>query len=603
MEKKSMKQRLFYIWSKRDLLLMWIYPILIFLLMQSFNFKPLSDMRTPTLLLNFVLYEVFMLLLFSLFGRMNAALFVLSLISCLWGLADYYVIKFRSAPFMPWDIYSLKTAASVAESYDYSMSPKAVLTLACFAALTLLMLFVKVRLKKGLRIRAAAILASFAAFLFLGKLIQAESSVSTFKFYDKLFTPTVMCKRDGIATAFLMQLKYITVEKPDGYHAKEAEQLLSSYENDITENTSSQTEDYPNIIIIMNEAFSDPAVLGSLETNEDYMPFVHSLMEGGENTRSGWLDVSVLGGNTANTEFEVLTGHTMAFLPQGSIPYQQYINDDSPSLASYLKELGYQTAAMHPYYATGWNRDKVYPWLGFDHTFFLEDFLDGNRLRKYIDDQSAFEKIKSVYQRKEKGKPLFLFEVTMQNHSPYDDTENYNGFTPDIEVENSSSRALNAYLSLMKESDEALRDLVEYFKAQDEKTVLVFFGDHQPTDSVFAPVLQMNGKSISSLSEEDTADRYKVPLILWANYELGEDAPAQNGLELSAGFLGLETLKTAGIPLSGYWAFLEELRDSYSVISAIRTVEADGSTGTVHDALNTYKSLQYYQLFDERSSK
>ena len=69
-----MKKTFKYFVNKRDLLLMWIYPIVIFLLMQSFNFKPLTDMKAPTLLLNFLLFEILMLLLFSIFGRLNFAL-------------------------------------------------------------------------------------------------------------------------------------------------------------------------------------------------------------------------------------------------------------------------------------------------------------------------------------------------------------------------------------------------------------------------------------------------------------------------------------------------------------------------------------------------
>ena len=98
----------------------------------------------------------------------------------------------------------------------------------------------------------------------------------------------------------------------------------------------------------MNEAFSDPSVLGDFTTNEDYMPFVHSLLDGADNTISGHLNVSVKGGNTANTEFEYLTGASMAFLPYGSIPYQQYVKKETPSMASYLSSLGYYTIAMHP---------------------------------------------------------------------------------------------------------------------------------------------------------------------------------------------------------------------------------------------------------------
>ena len=113
----------------------------------------------------------------------------------------------------------------------------------------------------------------------------------------------------------------------------------------------------PNIIVIMNEAFSDLSVLGDFKTNIDYMPNMRQMMKeyGGGN-----LMVSVKGGNTANTEYEFLAGDTMAFLPEGSVVYQQFIHDNVPALPSYLAGLGYDTIAIHPYNASGWERDKVY---------------------------------------------------------------------------------------------------------------------------------------------------------------------------------------------------------------------------------------------------
>lgn len=108
------------------------------------------------------------------------------------------------------------------------------------------------------------------------------------------------------------------------------------------------------------------------------MPFIHRLQQGAENTRTGYLNVSVLGGNTANTEFEFLTGNTIGFLPQGSVAYQQYVQKETPSLAYYLKELDYHTVAIHPYYASGWDRDRVYPLLGFDEFLSQDDFTNPN---------------------------------------------------------------------------------------------------------------------------------------------------------------------------------------------------------------------------------
>jgi phosphoglycerol transferase MdoB-like AlkP superfamily enzyme len=414
--------------------------------------------------------------------------------------------------------------------------------------------------------------------------------------YDKLFTPSVMSKRDGTAVAFLMELKYINVDKPDNYSEKKATEILSSYDE---ANEASVPDNLPNIIVIMNEAFSDPAVLGDFETNEDYMPFIHSIMAGEvDNTISGYLNVSVVGGNTANTEFEFLTGSTMAFLPQGSVAYQQYLKKEMPSLASHLKGLGYETIATHPYNSTGWDRNKVYPLLGFDEMYFISDYSSPEKIRKYVSDKSCFDKIIGMYENKALDTPMFVFNVTMQNHSSY--TEEFDNFTPDITVEGSSSTTLNNYLSLIKISDASFEYLTDYFSGVDEDTIIVMFGDHQPTNSVISSIWKLNGKSSNSLSSEDEANRYKVPYIIWCNYDI--EAKTEN--DMSANYLACEVLNTAGIPLNPYESFLEDLSADYPVLTSIRTEDSNGNsfeTADVMNSLNDYAILQYSRLFGKNN--
>ena len=125
-------------------------------------------------------------------------------------------------------------------------------------------------------------------------MIQSESFVQSFGLYDKLFTPTVMNKRDGNIVAFLMEMEYLDVEKPADYSA---DGTGSNYEQAGKDSAglAAAVEDpesvkRPNIIVIMDEAFSDLAVRGEFTTNEDYMPFIHSLQQGAENTRTGYLN-------------------------------------------------------------------------------------------------------------------------------------------------------------------------------------------------------------------------------------------------------------------------------------------------------------------------
>lgn len=598
---------------------LFIIPILNFYLLEWYTHNPFKTMKVNVHIMNILLFEFISLFLFALFGRVRTALMIQTVFCAVYGLAGYFVLEFRGAPIQPWDILSLDTAASVADNYEYKLDQTAVIVLTCFAALLIVEFFLKAgflqRSKKEVQpavsgkkkaaapqkknrirpwhLRLALGLLSGLAILGYTKMLHNEEIVQNkLRLYDKLFTPTTIQYKNGTLTAFLMELQYVSVDKPDNYSEERAEQLLDFYAPEETSVTQK-----PNIIVIMNEAFSDPAVLGEFSTNEDYMPFVHSLLRGADNTISGLLNVSVKGGNTANTEFEYLTGSTMAFLPYGSIPYQQYITGKIPTMASHLASLGYKTVAMHPYRAAGWDRNTVYPLFGFEEMHFQEFFKDSEVIRKYVSDRGNYEKIIQVYEDKNDDEPLFLFNVTMQNHSSYSDWNDYDNFHPDITVEDSSSKLLPAYLSLMKLSDEAIEELVTYFAAQDEPTVIVFFGDHQPTDSIVNPVLKLHGRTCSDLSSEEEALRYQVPFFIWANYDIEEES----GAETSANYLAMKTLKAAGLPLTPYFSFLHNLSEDAPVISASHVTLGNGTftyAKNQKDLLNDYQTLQYYLLFD-----
>ena len=585
--------------SRLSLIMLFLAPAATFYLLEWYTHNPFETMKTTPQVLNLVMFELLALLMFAAFGKLHVALMTETLFFGIYGLANYFVLNFRSVPIQPWDLLSIGTAASVADNYDYTLDRQALLVVLGFVLLLILEFFCRFSLKKGtwkLRLPVAAtlvvLLGAFGLMFHSDEIVEQK-----LRLYNKLFTPTTISYKNGTALAFVMELRYLSVDKPAGYRADTAAQELAALEEESMSEPamagSGGEWQLPNIIVIMDEAFSDPAILGDFTVNQDYMPFVHSLLEGSDNTISGWLNVSVLGGNTANTEFEYLTGNTMAFLPQGSIPYQQYIKAETPSLASHLAGLGYQTVAMHPYNASGWDRDTVYPAIGFSEMYFLPDFENPVKVRNYVSDQSDFEKIIEIYENKGDN-PLFLFNVTMQNHSSY--TESFDNFDPQIEVEG-GSQTLNNYLSLLSLSDEALGELVSYFEGQEEDTVIVFFGDHQTTNSVIEPILKLNGKSSSTLTEEEQADRYKVPFFIWANFDIEEETD----VETSANYLAARTLEAAGVPLDGYFTWLSGFSETVPVISANHVTLADGTFTNADDQselLSDYKGYQYYRLFD-----
>ena len=591
-------------------------PALIFYLLECYTHNPFADIRQNLRLLNILFFELTAFFLYCLTGRLHIALFLETMGFMLYGLANYFVLSFRSVPIMPWDLLSVGTAAEVAGDFSYTLTARAAVTLAGFLLLGVLeLLFLRNRLRDSVArfykgplgsyaLRLPAGILSLLLLMGLVSLLHNETFVEQKLYmYDKLFTPAAMSRRDGTALAFLLELQYMAVERPQDYSEEKAAILLSKGETD-TRNQGAMQE-MPNIIVIMDEAFSDLSVLGELTTNMPVTPFFDSLWKDGQNTVSGMLHVSVKGGNTANTEFEFLTGHTMAFLPHGSVPYQQYINGEQPSLASYLAGLGYETKAVHPYYASGWERETVYPLLGFLETDFSSAFKGADRLRNYVSDAAAFSHIIDCYERKPSGTPLFLFEVTMQNHAGY--TQAYDNLIEEVTASDCNSSILNRYLSLLRYTDEALMELIGYFSAQEEKTLIIFFGDHQPANSVVEPLLRLQGKTAWGLSEEEEAKRYEVPFIIWANYDILEE----RGIETSVNYLGDRVLMAAGLPLPAYRSCLEKLRERVPVLTARYMVTADGYTGApkgyakweaadeeTKRLLLEYQIMQYYLLFD-----
>ena len=582
-----------------------IVPIISFYLMEAFEHNALAEVRQEAQWFNILIFELIAWTLYLLIGRMTTALRIELALALAFGLTNHYVMAFRSTPFVPWDLLSVRTAASVAQNYDFTPTPRMIVVTVLFVLLMVAVCVLRKvpRIKLPIRL-GSAVLCGLALCLFVNTL-QQETFQNKHYLYPFLFTPAYMTKVNGMAVTFAMDLAYVAVDKPEGYSAEEAQKTLEQYGNtdnvfaDDEENTNdaknrgedANNKELPNIIVIMDEAFSDLSVVGDLETNEDYMPFMHKMQQGADHTITGYAQVSVCGGNTANSEFEFLTGNTMSFLPSGSIPYQQYITKDTPSLASYLASLGYETYAQHPYYASGWNREKVYPLLGFEHLNFIDDYANKTYVRKYVSDDADMQHIIDTYENKEDGKPAFIFNVTMQNHGGY--TDAFSDLSEDVHATNYNSEVLDRYLSLIRLTDQSLEKLVDYFSNVDEKTVIVFFGDHQPSDTVAAQVQDSMLLPGESVPDEQLRKRYQVPYLVWANYDI-DGATQQN---TSLNYLSAEVLKAAGVPTDAYQNFLLDLQKSYPVMSAAGRTDASDAD---ENMLSTYKKLQYYNLFETK---
>lgn len=505
--------------------------------------------------------------------------------------ASYYVQKFRGRPLRLGDFSAIGTAMRVMG--NYKLEPQGHLTMAWCILLVFLIYGMqtggprKIKTKRRIIVRLASFALGIAITMLSGyKLLYTDMlldngfTVSQFMDYE--------C--NGYLAASIIDIQRSRIEKPQGYSVEKVENLLKEGIETEAQLAAQENTERPHIIMIMNESFSDLRVLGNLELSRENLEFFNSLKE---NTVRGYVNASVVGGGTANSEFEVFTGSSMGFLPESYYAYQQCMVKEMPSMISDLKKLDYTAWSIHPELATNWNRSWVYQYLGFDHNLWIEDFPDAATLHSGVSDLETYKRVEELFENRQNDEKLFIFDLTMQNHGGYGETDAERS----VEALNASYDDANIYLSLIKESDDAFKQLIMYFENVDEPVIVCMFGDHQPNLSggFFADVYGQT----QDLEEKDIImNRYKTPFVIWANYDIEE----QEGLDIGMSYLGVLLMKTAGIPSSPYFSFLQKYMEEYPVITINGYEDSNGNFynwSGENDELPEYRMLQYNHIFDD----
>lgn len=554
-------------------------PVLSFLLFEWVTGN-LFHLSRPFLVLGILWTAVFYLAAFGIFGNTRFSLPLVSLFFYSLSVAETFVMEFRQNPIMLWDIFSLPTALSVAQNYHFSFSMEMKTAGMVLLNINYLFLFFPLR-ARGLKQRLAAGIGSFgllAAYVsvFFRQIVPAWALVINMWAMQESYDTY------GYILATAVSAQYLVKKPPRGYSHAHLQELAEKIENgtyfageSISENKGIRPV---NLICIMNESLADLRVAGEFTTNKDYFPFLHGLTE---NTVKGSLCVPVFGAMTSNTEFEFLTGDSMALFPVNTTAYQFYVRPDTKSLVSILKAQGYRAVAMHPYPPENWNRDKCYASMGFDAFLSWDDFLGSEVLRYYVSDRGNYRKIIEEVEKKESpSDKLFIFNVTMQNHGGYDEVNE--NFPHEIYLTGENRGKFpktDQYLSLMLESDRAFQELTEYFSRVDEPTMLVMFGDHQPgIEEEFYN--HIAGRPSGEIPDEEHLIWYQTPLVIWTNYS----QPSQDLGKLGAVYLSSYVLERANLSMSPFQRFLGRMSKKLPVIHPIGCYGRDGAYYTWEEA-------------------
>ncbi len=366
-------------------------------------------------------------------------------------------------------------------------------------------------------------------------------------------------------------------------------ELTDEASEEIQKNTKFKDQD-PNIIIVMSESFWDVNLLDG-----DFSPNPIANFERlKEESIHGEVYTPVFGGGTANMEFEVLTGLSLKTYPADwHIVYRNEIEAPMPSLASILKERGYQTEALHPYHHWYYRRDEVYPLLGFNDFTALRDMDDSKTLGPFISDDYVTDQI--IEQIEESEEPIFNFTVTMQNHGPYHELRNEPVIDFNHNLDERQETLLQTFADGLYYSDQALQRLIDYLEASDEPTLLLFFGDHLPmlgnNYSIYREMGFIGEESPEEL--QDDLRLYSVPYILWANYSLDQqELPLQNATALP-----LLVLEQAGIEKPLHLQVAKEIHDRAPLILNDYYIDGEGNrhdreTEEYQEIIEWYRTLR-----------
>lgn len=565
----------------------WLIPLLQFHLVELFTQR--IEMFSAALILNVCIYYGAFLSVLFLTKRKGVTTLITTIFWGIAGFANAMLLQFRQTPVLPWDLLSVNTALDVSGKYHLNFTSRFIFVIIAFLILISIgcaTLNDKINIK-GVKRVGLSVLSVFLTVI-ISFTCQLPNLRNYIPFNDSTFYMDAYYSQNGFAFSFLRMLGSNKIEKPDGYDT-------AAVQEELTDNTVVQGSNNPNIIVIMNESLSDLTVLNkNLKTNQKLLPYINSLSK---NTVRGNVVCSVKGGNTANSEFEFLTSLPTAFTPRGSIPYQQFINKQTTSLISFLNERNYDTYSFHPAAKSNWQRDRVYPLLGFKNICFEEEMkknLIQNPLliRGVISDRTTYDYVIRDFENRDKTKGFFEFCITLQNHGGYENPTSF-GYAPDVHAEGIKSDELSTYLSLANESDRAFKYITDYFSKIKEPTIILMFGDHQPASNV---------TDLVKADDCSQLDEYKTPYVLWANYDI--DTKNEYN-EISINYLPLLLLEKCNIPLNNFYKQIKLVYTAYPVTSVMGIQNNIGKLSSFAEIktekhIENYRKILYYNLVEKQ---
>jgi hypothetical protein len=354
------------------------------------------------------------------------------------------------------------------------------------------------------------------------------------------------------------------------------------------------TNSKPNVIVILSESFFDITKIENLKLSEDPTPNFRKYIQEYSNGDIGSI---TFGGGTNKVEGEFLTGLLDRHMPEG-----WGLDKEINALPNIFKHNGYETAAVHTYYKTFYNRDIYYDKIGFDKFIGYEDMQAPEFSGPYVSDSYFADQVINTYENK--NSPIFIFGISMENHQPYNDKyENNNIKILNGDISEESKNLGENFITGLNSADKGLKKIIDYFENIEEDTIILFFGDHLPTlgsDFKFYRELGFVEKE-GKLVNNGLLKIVSPPYFIYSNYGLNIESYELIG----SNFLGNYLLNIVGLEKPLFYYFIDKAFEQSDYMSRFDLFVGKGNK--IYDSVpyyfrgieEMYKMFQHDILSDE----
>lgn len=545
------------------------------------------------------------------------AMLLTAVLGCVPAAVNFYTLQLRGEPFLPWDLMQISEAAGVASAAGIHIQTSMIVSLVLAALLTVGAFFLyrgRQKLPWVRRLGGFAASAAVTCGMLFGVFLQ-PTVTQAIGIQPDAWMQDRYYRYYGVITSFLTNLTNLEITKPETYSEETVNTILDDVEAGEKYTTqplypesygattpATEVEKQPTIIYVMNESYWDVSELEEhgFVFDTDVSANLHALQQ---TSASGRAYSPSFGGGTCDVEFEALTGYSVSYLPNGSKPYQQHVTKPMFALPNYLKTQGYQTAAIHCFWAKYWSRDTAYPNLGFDDFISLEDMHHVQKVRKHywtsglVTDDTMADQIIQQYEtmKADSDAPIFLHAVTMQNHTNYNrdnypDDERVKVIAHPVGIKPSTIGALEDFATGIRDADAMLGKLTAYFAQVDEPVILVFWGDHyNPIDSNY-DIFTASGYASGESSDPRL---HQTTLLMWSNYT---DQPVDFGT-IAAYDISPVMMNLYGLKQPIYFQYLNrQLQAAYRANTRGVVMNRDGSTTRTPTSLQEQWSERHWLL-------